>query len=89
MSEQHSKPRPQSILEDSNIQNHDRKAYSKTGILWEETILWLNHTVTLSITNNFNEFRFYSKSMQISVRTNIMPNTSSNNDPSPSFPDLF
>ena len=59
----------------SNIRNHDRKTYSKTGILLEEKILWNNHIVILSITTNFNESRFYLKSMQIIVRTNIMPNT--------------
>ena len=52
-------------------------------------ILWHSHIVILSITANFYESRAYSKSMQIIVRTNILPNTSRINDPSPSFPELL
>ena len=50
------------------IQNHYRKAYSKTSIPWEEKILWCNHNYSDSRCNSrFNE----SKSLQIIVRTNI------------------
>ena len=68
------------------IRNHDRKAYSKIGVPWEKKILWCNHNYSDSQCNSqFNESRANSKSMQIIVRTNIFPNTSSNNWPFPLF----
>ena len=62
-----------------------RQAFSERRKFYDATII----IVTLGITANFNESQAYSKSMQIIVRTNILPNTSSNNDPCPSFPEVF
>ena len=43
------------------IQNHDRKAYSKASIPWEEKILWCNHNiiVTLGVTANLTNQSLY------------------------------
>ena len=70
------------------IRNHKSKACLKAGILWEMTILWQSYSDS-QYNSQFYESWAYSKCMQIIVRTNILPNTSRINDPSPSFAKLL